>query len=290
MLPDGAFELDLTYSAEVPAHTDNWDGVDEEEGAIESPRAGLVARVTTWLLDSVLGPVQPFIPRALHFQESVRDVAWLQESIREAGWLQPLVGSRVEGHVLDFMCRFRDVLNIAKQRRKKAWRQNLLEAAVEVQWMCETGVKTLCRTDIATSALHNRWIQKVINSRLVPQQLRHWGSVVLSPGTLETIHENVPMPADQLQLGSEHFQAPAGDIGESHDTADADTSGDETACTESDFRDIQSTDFSDDKHVFSDDSVDSPASVEAASRSGDTNGLKRSSRSVSLLDLSTSGQ
>merc|ERR1719454_47849 len=148
------------------------------------------------------------------------------------GWLQPLMGSRLEARVLDIMTQMLDVVDIAKQHAKQqryrsrtvGWRQMLLDATAEVQSMCESGVKTLCRSDMALSALDNRWIQKVVNSRLVPQQVKHWGTFVLSPGTLETIDENSPMPVRQMQRGSEHWPA---------DTASV-TASDETACTEAD--------------------------------------------------------
>jgi hypothetical protein len=143
-----------------------------------------------------------------------------------------MMGSQLEARVLDIMSQILDVYDIAKQHAKQqryrsrtvGWRQMLLDATAEVQSMCESGVKTICRSDMALSALDNRWIQKVVNSRLVPQQLKHWGTFVLSPGTLETIDENSPMPVRQMQRGSEHWPA---------DTVSV-TASDETVCTEAD--------------------------------------------------------
>jgi hypothetical protein len=194
------------------------------------PRYGLVARATSWLLDTVFGPAQPLITRLDDFGVSLSGVSiW---EIREAGWLQPLQGSQLEARVLAVMSQILEVVDIAKQHAKQqryrsrtvGWRQMLLDATAEVQSMCQQGVQTLARSDMALSALDNRWIQKVVNSRLVPQQLKHWGTFVLSPGTLETIDENSPMPVRQMQRGSEHWPA---------DTASV-TYSDETACTEAD--------------------------------------------------------
>jgi hypothetical protein len=97
------------------------------------------------------------------------------------------------------------VVNVSKAvKRKRSWREALLHATLEVQSVCFT----IAQTEVAQSALQHRWIQKIVDSPYVPQTLHHWGSFVLSPGTVETIHEDVPMSAGQMQMGSEHFDAP----------------------------------------------------------------------------------
>jgi hypothetical protein len=206
-----------------------------EASLVLQPRHGVVARATAWLLDSVFGPAAPFINRLDGLQTRVSGVSiW---EIREAGWLQPLMGSRLEARMLYFMSQIHEVVDIAKQHAKQqrcrsrtvGWRQMLLDATAEVQSMCtyaniKSGVRMVASSDMALSALDNRWIQKVVNSRLVPQQVKHWGNFVLSPGTLETIDENSPMPVRQMQRGSEHWPA---------DTVSV-TASDETVCTEAD--------------------------------------------------------
>jgi hypothetical protein len=125
---------------------------------------------------------------------------------RAAGWLQPLLGSSAESQVLTVMQEVCGVVNVSKAvRRKRSWRDALLQATLEVQSVCHS----LAQTEVAQSALQHHWIQKIVDSPYLPQQLHHWGSFVLSPGTVETIHEDQPMSAGQLQMGSEHFDAPA---------------------------------------------------------------------------------
>jgi hypothetical protein len=166
----------------------------------QSPRSGVVAKVTTWLLDSVFGPTpQPAAAAAVAAEEDT--------------WLQPLVGSSTEGNVLEFMERVDGVVNVprmtAKERRKKRhWRDALLHATLEVQSACQSKMQTMVQTEMAQSALQNRWIHKIVDSPMVPMQLRHWGNFVLSPGTVETIHEDSAMSAKQMQRGTQHFEAP----------------------------------------------------------------------------------
>jgi hypothetical protein len=163
----------------------------------QSPRghrgSRFVAKVTTWLLDSVFGPSPP--------KEA-------EQEKQLSGWLQPLVGSATEASALDFMEKVDGVLNVPKQRRKRTWRDALLHATVHVQSACQSRMQTLCQTEMAQAALQNRWIAKIVDSPMVPMQLKHWGNFVLSPGTVETIHEESAMEINLMKLGTMHFDPP----------------------------------------------------------------------------------